>query len=210
MNADASKRTHTLLSYYDKFVCRGSLYRQLSQLFSSILNHSKVSEIVTEIESLSHIKKNTWINDQFLYYDGNVLAFTCKVTTIWNGTLFLRCISPSPPHMGHRDCINQKVCQTWSSLGNESVAAALSFLSLQLNKKHDHDRLIYCLGSGPHSEGLPWPRSSPWASSPEPVSLWAGPQAVAPHLRLNDKSILISIVIKSATITVIWFFRYTF
>ena len=125
-------------------------------------------------------------------------------------SLFKMHLTKSATHGPQRLHQSKGLPNMCSSLGNESVAAALSFLSLQLNKKHDHDRLIYCLGSGPHSEGLPWPRSSPWASSPEPVSLWAGPQAVAPHLRLNDKSILISIVIKSATITVIWFFRYTF
>ena len=165
MNADASKRTHTLLSYYDKFVCRGSLYRQLSQLFSSILNHSKVSEIVTEIESLSHIKKNTWINDQFLYYDGNVLAFTCKVTTIWNGTLFLRCISPSPPHMGHRDCINQKVCQTcevhWAmnQLQQHSVSSPFNWIrsttmTAWFTAWGRAPTVRGCLGHAPHLEPL--------------------------------------------------------
>ena len=78
----------------------------------------------------------------------------------------------------------------WSSLGNESVAAALSFLSLSWIRGTTMTAWFTAWGRGTR-EGLPWPHSSPWASSPAPAGLWAGPQAVGPHLRLDDKSIFI-------------------
>ena len=107
-------------------------------------------------------------------------------------SLFKMHLTKSATHGPRRLHQSKGLPNMWSSLGNESVAAALSFLSLRLNKKHDHDRLIYCLGSGPPRWGAALATLLTLSLYPDPVSVWAGPQAVAPHLRLDDESIFLN------------------
>ena len=109
---------------------RSCLYRQnpshylISQMQYIIITYIILRLFVCSRYESTISQRWLWPNESYLTMQSVGLGqpFIVKVISLHslslqshytcNGNRFLRCISPSQPHMGHGDCINQKVCQT--------------------------------------------------------------------------------------------------